>query len=74
MCEHGTIDLTRLRAAQFNRRGFLRATAASTLTLALGAGAAHAAPRRTSSPRTARGFATSTISSPTRCRPRRTTG
>ena len=37
MCEHGTIDLTQLRAAQFNRRGFLRATAASTLTLALGA-------------------------------------
>ncbi len=43
MCEHGSIDLTRLRATQFNRRGFLRATAASTLTLALGAGAAHAA-------------------------------
>lgn len=43
MCEHGTIDLAQLRAAQFNRRGFLRATAASTLTLALGAGAAHAA-------------------------------
>jgi NitT/TauT family transport system substrate-binding protein len=43
MCEHGSIDLTRLRATQFNRRGFLRATAASTLTLALGAGAARAA-------------------------------
>ena len=43
MCEHGSIDLTRLRATQFNRRGFLRATAASTLTLALGAGGAHAA-------------------------------
>ena len=43
MCEHGSLDLTRLRATQFNRRGFLRATAASTLTLALGAGAAHAA-------------------------------
>ena len=43
MCEHGSIDLTRLRATQINRRGFLRATAASTLTLALGAGAAHAA-------------------------------
>jgi NitT/TauT family transport system substrate-binding protein len=43
MCEHGTIDLSRLRAARFGRRGFLRATAASTLTLALGAGAAHAA-------------------------------
>jgi NitT/TauT family transport system substrate-binding protein len=43
MCEHVSLDLTRLRATQFNRRGFLRATAASTLTLALGAGAAHAA-------------------------------
>ncbi len=43
MCEHGTIDLSRLRAAGFGRRGFLRATAASTLTLALGAGYAHAA-------------------------------
>src|ERR1044071_3476951 len=43
MCEHGTIDLTQLRAAQFIRRGFLRATAASTLTLALGAGVARAA-------------------------------
>jgi NitT/TauT family transport system substrate-binding protein len=43
MCEHGSIDLTRLRATQFNRRGFLRATAASTLTLALGASAARAA-------------------------------
>ena len=43
MCEHGSIDLTRLRATQFNRRGILRATAASTLTLALGAGGAHAA-------------------------------
>jgi NitT/TauT family transport system substrate-binding protein len=43
MCEHVSLDLTRLRATQFNRRGFLRATAANTLTLALGAGAAHAA-------------------------------
>jgi len=43
MCEHVSLDLTRLRATQLNRRGFLRATAASTLTLALGAGAAHAA-------------------------------
>ena len=43
MCEHVSLDLTGLRATQFNRRGFLRATAASTLTLALGAGAAHAA-------------------------------
>jgi NitT/TauT family transport system substrate-binding protein len=43
MCEHGTIDLGRLRAAQFDGRSFLRATAASSLTLALGAGVAHAA-------------------------------
>jgi NitT/TauT family transport system substrate-binding protein len=43
MCEHGTIDMTHLRAARFDRRGFLRATAASTLTLALGVGAARAA-------------------------------
>ena len=43
MCEHGTIDLAGLRAARFDRRFFLRATAASSLTLALGAGAAHAA-------------------------------
>jgi NitT/TauT family transport system substrate-binding protein len=43
MCEHGTIDLSQLRAARFDRRSFLRATAASTLTLALGTGAAHAA-------------------------------
>ncbi len=37
MCEHGTIDLGRLRTARFDRRSFLRATAASSLTLALGA-------------------------------------
>ena len=38
MCEHGTIDLGRLRAtARFDRRSLLRATAASSLTLALGA-------------------------------------
>jgi NitT/TauT family transport system substrate-binding protein len=43
MCEHGTIDLARLRATRFDRRSFLRATAASSLTLAIGAGAAHAA-------------------------------
>jgi hypothetical protein len=37
-CEHGTIDLGRLRAtARFDRRSFLLATAASSLTLALGA-------------------------------------
>jgi NitT/TauT family transport system substrate-binding protein len=47
MCEHVSLDLTRLRATQFNRRGFLRATAANTLTLALGAGAAHAAETHT---------------------------
>jgi NitT/TauT family transport system substrate-binding protein len=39
MCEHsGTIDLSQLHAMQFGRRGFLRATAASTLTLAIGHG------------------------------------
>ena len=38
MCEHGTIDLTRLRRMQFGRRGLLRATAASTLALAVGPG------------------------------------
>jgi NitT/TauT family transport system substrate-binding protein len=47
MCEHsGTINLSQLRAMQFGRRGFLRATAASTLTLAVGPGmmgSAHAA-------------------------------
>ena len=43
MCEHGTIDLSQLRTARLDRRSFLRASAASTLTLALGARAAHAA-------------------------------
>jgi NitT/TauT family transport system substrate-binding protein len=43
MCQHSPIDLTRVRAAALRRRGFLRATAASTLTLALGAGTALAA-------------------------------
>jgi NitT/TauT family transport system substrate-binding protein len=47
MCEHsGSINLSQLRGMQFNRRSFLRATAASTLTLAVGPGmmgSAHAA-------------------------------
>ena len=47
MCEHsGAINLSQLRGMQFNRRSFLRATAASTLTLAIGPGmmgSAHAA-------------------------------
>lgn len=47
MCEHsGSINLSQLRGMQFNRRSFLRATAASTLTLAIGPGmmgSAHAA-------------------------------
>ena len=57
MCEHGTIDLSHLRAARFDRRGFLRATAASTLTLALGAGA-RTRPRRISNRRMAPASAT----------------
>ncbi len=46
MCEHTGINLSQLRAMQFGRRNFLRATAASTLTLAVGPGmmgSAHAA-------------------------------
>src|ERR1041385_9210572 len=42
MCEHGTVDLGRLRAARFDRCSFLQAAAAGSLTLALGSGAAHA--------------------------------
>ncbi len=36
MCEHFGVPLTQLRKTDFSRRGFLRATAASTLTLAVG--------------------------------------
>jgi NitT/TauT family transport system substrate-binding protein len=47
MCEHfESASLLSLRSANFNRRGFLRATAASSLALAVGAGvggATHAA-------------------------------
>lgn len=47
MCDHsGSASLTSLRSADFSRRGFLRATAVSSLALAVGpglAGAAHAA-------------------------------
>ena len=47
MCDHsGTFNPSKLRAMQLGRRGFLRATAASTLTLAAGPGmmgSAHAA-------------------------------
>jgi NitT/TauT family transport system substrate-binding protein len=44
MCERLDASfLSAFRTANFNRRGFLRATAASTLTFAIGGGVAHAA-------------------------------
>jgi NitT/TauT family transport system substrate-binding protein len=42
MCEHSSFAAS-LRSADFSRRGFLRATAASTLALAMLPGAGHAA-------------------------------
>ena len=59
MCDHsGTFNPSKLRAMQLGRRGFLRATAASTLTLAAGAGAARMRPRRISNRRMAQASAT----------------